>query len=287
MNVSGVLNKMAVSFDHGMVSYELRVGESQTPLADLIGHGLRIEYSDQILCAHCGNPTSRSYSGGYCYQCFKTLAQTDLCIVRPDRCHYALGTCREPEWADGFCMQTHVVYLACSSGPKVGLTREGQQLTRWIDQGACKAVPVYRAQTRHLAGVVEVMLTQHMSDRTDWRKMLTESGESVDLEAIKRRVTNLVNLPEGVTGFDAEPVAFTYPGEPEKLPTRSLNNRFVLSGQTPVVEGRLMAIKGQFLIFEHGVFNVRQHRSYNVNVQLVADDLLNVTPEADTQMELF
>ena len=110
------------------------------------------------------------------------LAQCDICIVRPEKCHYHEGTCREPDWADDHCMQPHIVYLANSSGVKVGITRHTQIPTRWIDQGASQALQIFRVPHRYLSGLVEVALKEHVSDRTDWRRMLKGSPKPVDLE---------------------------------------------------------------------------------------------------------
>ncbi len=118
---------------------------------------------------HCGASTRKSYGDGYCYPCFKTLARCDLCVVSPDRCHYAAGTCREPAWGEAFCMQPHVVYLANSAGAKVGITKPENLPGRWLDQGATQAVVIMRTHSRHQAGCVEAALARHVSDRTDWR----------------------------------------------------------------------------------------------------------------------
>jgi hypothetical protein len=53
-------------------------------------------------------------------------------------------------------MQPHYVYLANSSGLKVGLTRASQIPTRWLDQGAAQALLCVRVPTRRQAGLVEV-----------------------------------------------------------------------------------------------------------------------------------
>jgi hypothetical protein len=278
---------MPVAEHEGDVAYTLAVGDQRIGLNQFLGTGLAISYAGRIECCHCGADTPRSYSGGYCYTCFKTLAQTDLCVVSPDRCHFDKGTCRDPEWAQGFCMQPHVVYLACSSGPKVGITRKGREITRWIDQGASKAIVLYQTISRHLAGVVEVMIAARLSDRTDWRRMLIEEGESVDLGGHIQQIRSLLNLPEGVSEMRGEEIAFKYPGDPASLSSAVLKNRFVLSSDLPRIEGRLHAIKGQFLIFDHGVFNVRQHQSFDVVVESIAMENLNPTPRPDTQMELF
>ena len=101
------------------------MGGDLVPLNPLIGEGLRIDYSGEIRCIHCDRKTSKSFNQGYCYPCFTRLAQCDSCIVSPEKCHYHAGTCREPEWGESFCMQPHLVYLAKSTGPKVGITRRG------------------------------------------------------------------------------------------------------------------------------------------------------------------
>jgi hypothetical protein len=68
--------------------------------------------------------------------------------VSPEKCHYHAGTCREPEWGEAHCMIDHFVYLANTSGLKVGITRGTQVPTRWIDQGATQALPVFRVASR-------------------------------------------------------------------------------------------------------------------------------------------
>ena len=138
----GCLEKMAVDLADPVV-YRLRVGEARVDLNPLLGQSLALRYSGRIQCVHCGNKTNKSFSQGYCYPCFIKLAQCDMCIVKPETCHYAAGTCREPDWGKQFCFQPHVVYLANSSGIKVGITRRSQIPTRWIDQGAVQALPVF------------------------------------------------------------------------------------------------------------------------------------------------
>ncbi|WP_153944945.1 DUF2797 domain-containing protein, partial [Acinetobacter baumannii] len=69
------------------------------------------------------------------------------------------------------CMIPHYVYLALSSGVKVGLTRKNNEKKRWVDQGAVRAIPIAEVPTRKMAGELEVYLTQYVADKTDWRKM--------------------------------------------------------------------------------------------------------------------
>ena len=100
------------------VCYELPVGDQLLPMNGLIGNQLKLTYLGEINCLHCNRKSNKSFAQGYCYPCFKKLAQCDLCIMKPEQCHYAAGTCREPEWGEQFCMQDHFVYLANSSGLK-------------------------------------------------------------------------------------------------------------------------------------------------------------------------
>ena len=65
-------------------------------------------------------------------------------------------------------------------GIKVGITRETQVPIRWMDQGAVQALPILRVQKRLDSGKVESLLKAHMSDRTDWRKMLKNQVEVID-----------------------------------------------------------------------------------------------------------
>lgn len=253
----------------------------------VLGQGLCIESLRRISCCHCGAETRRSYGGGYCYPCFTTLARCDLCVVSPARCHYAQGTCREPDWGESFCMQPHVVYLANSSGPKVGLTRSGGEMRRWLDQGASQGLLIAATPDRRRAGMVEALLAQQVSDRTNWRKLLRGPSAAVDLPRLRDAVRPAAALPEGVQWLeDRQPVTLGYPvvGYPRQL------NRFRLDRHA-VVAGRLMGIKGQYLLFEHGVFPVREHRGWHVRVTVAAAGAVDQQPadlsSAAGQMELL
>ncbi len=103
--------------------------------------------------------------------------------MSPEKCHYDKGTCRDASWGDEFCMQDHIVYLANSSGIKVGITRHSQIPTRWLDQGAMQAMPIARVSTRQLSGLLEVIFKQHVSDKTNWRTLLKQDAIDLDLPA--------------------------------------------------------------------------------------------------------
>jgi hypothetical protein len=254
------------------VAYTLPLGEERLPLNPLLGKTVRIEYNGQIQCAGCGQLTKKSFNEGFCFRCFSTLAQCDLCIVKPELCHFAKGTCREPEWGRTHCMQPHYVYLANASGIKVGITRGSQVPTRWLDQGAVQALLLLQVHSRHQAGLVEVAMKQHVSDRTDWRKMLKGEPEMHDLKAQREGLlarcaealaTSAVTTerPEPVFLETEEVRKFNYPvlTYPQRVTALNLD-------KTAVVEGTLLGIKGQYLIFDVGVLNVRKFTGYQVTV---------------------
>lgn len=267
----GALNKMAVRLGDP-VQYAFRLGEEEVPVNPLIGKSLRLEYLGEIHCTHCGRRTNKSFSQGYCYPCFKKLPQCDSCIVSPEKCHHELGTCRDPQWGEQFCMTDHVVYLANSSGIKVGITRATQLPTRWLDQGASQALPILRVATRQQSGLVEDLLRSQVADRTNWRALLKGDAVPVDLAAVREQLFD--SCREGLEALqrrfglqaiqllaDAETVEIRYPVEvyPSKIASFDLD-------KTPVVEGTLLGIKGQYLIFDTGVINIRKYTAYQLAV---------------------
>lgn len=252
------------------VTYALPLDDELLPLNPLLGQHLKLAFSGRIFCVHCGRDTKKSFNQGYCYPCFQKLAQCDSCIISPEKCHYDAGTCREPLWGDEFCMQDHIVYLANSSGIKVGITRASQIPTRWIDQGAVQALAVLRVRNRQQSGFAEVMFRQHVTDRTNWRAMLKENGASLDLLAERDRLlaecqSEIVDL-QNQFGINAvsilngvDPVSISYPvnAYPEKVSSFNFD-------KTSCVEGKLMGIKGQYLIFDSGVINIRKFSGYQI-----------------------
>ncbi len=255
------------------VDYRLPVGTQEVGLNALLGQTLRLTFSGEIQCVACGRKTKKSFNQGYCYPCFQSLAQCDLCIVKPELCHYEQGTCREPAWGEAHCMQPHYVYIANSSDLKVGITRGSQIPTRWMDQGAVQALPIFRVQSRYQAGLLEVMFKTHMADRTNWQRMLKGDPELVDLVAKRDEALGLchaaLNDHKKAAGAGAlslleeeEPRSFTYPVLEYPTKVKSLN-----FDKTPEIEGTLLGIKGQYLMFDTGVLNVRKFGGYAVRFE--------------------
>jgi len=267
----GTLRKMASRLE-APVAYGIRLGDEELPLNPLIEKPIRLQFSGVINCVNCARKTNKSFSQGYCYPCFQRLAQCDSCIIHPEKCHFEMGSCREPAWGEQFCMQDHIVYLANSSGLKVGITRATQVPTRWVDQGATQALAIIRVRTRLQSGAVEVMFKQHVADKTNWRDMLKGDAAELDMHAEAERLIELVKPDlqelEDKFGFFAisvlngvDTVSIKYPvvTYPEKIASHNFD-------KTPIVEGTLMGIKGQYLLLDTGVINLRRFSGYEVSL---------------------
>ncbi len=270
--MKGNLQKMRGELrEDGHIDYTLRVGADELPLNPLLGKSLKLTYSGAIHCDACGRKTSKSYAQGHCYPCMKKLARCDMCILKPETCHYADGTCREPDWGETHCMIPHYVYLANTSGIKVGITRQSQIPTRWIDQGATQALPIFMVMTRQLSGLVETALAKLIADKTNWRAMLKGDHDDIDLKTradalLPQIEKQLASLRESfgdtaMQRIDEEIVALHYPVA--QYPTKIASHNF---DKNPVVEGTLQGIKGQYLIFDTGVINIRKFTGYEVEV---------------------
>ncbi len=271
MQAHGHLRKMQVALDE-TVQYTLRLDALEIPLNALLGRSITLRYANTIHCIHCGRKTKKSFNQGYCYPCFTRLAQCDLCIVKPELCHFAAGTCREPDWAQQHCFQPHYVYLANSSGIKVGITRASQLPTRWIDQGASAAIPLFKVDSRRLSGLIEVRFKSHVADRTQWQRMLKGPAEPLDLKAKRDELLALTasELESLRNEFgnqsieslvDADNVEINYPVLAYPSKVKSFNFE-----KTPEVSGILQGIKGQYLILDTGVINIRKFAGYEVTM---------------------
>lgn len=273
-SVQGCLSKMAAALpgrQDEQVDYHLRAGEHRVALNERIGEPLSLRWTGAIACTHCGRATKKSFAQGHCYPCFKRLAQCDTCIMKPETCHFFQGTCREPEWGERHCFQPHIVYLANSSGLKVGITRKTQMPTRWLDQGAIQALPILEVDTRQQSGFVEMLFKEQVADRTNWRAMLKGDVETMDLSAERDRLLTLLadglNQLRETHGSDAirlleQPAQhFHYPVS--VFPKKVVSHNF---DKQPLVEGVLQGVKGQYLILDSGVINLRKFTGYEIQV---------------------
>lgn len=267
----GTLEKLQAQWQQPMV-YHLPIGEHRVPLNPLLGKHITLSFSGKIYCRHCGKATNKSYGQGYCYTHFISLAQTDSCIMSPEKCHWQQGTCRDPAWGDAFCRQSHYVYLANSSGVKVGITRMTQLPTRWIDQGAAQAMVIARVSERLLAGELEVLLATRVKDKTNWKALVSGDAEPLDLAQARDQLADELQLPlqallakHGSASmewiFHAEQTELSYPIDEYPSVTSSIN-----PDKQPEVSGRLLGIKGQYLLLDTGVLNIRRCTSYEAHL---------------------
>lgn len=272
---SGNLSKMQARLsDTGDVQYLLSLGEHAINVNELIGKPVSLRFIQQIHCTACGRKTNKSFNQGYCYPCFTSLAQCDSCIMSPEKCHFQAGTCREPQWGEEFCNREHFVYLANSTGIKVGITRGTQLPTRWLDQGAVQGLPIARVATRQISGLFETIFKQHIADKTNWRALLKEDASVIDLAAQRDHLFALCRDEiqtlqqrfgiDKVQLLDDAPVTgIRYPVEayPQKINSHNLDKE-------PHLTGTLLGIKGQYWILDNAVINIRKYTGYRVELAI-------------------
>ncbi len=246
------------------VRYTLILGDDAIDMNSLINKDIRLFWNGDIFCSACGKKTKNSFGEGFCYPCFQSAPEATECTIRPELCRAHLGEGRDPEWEERNHNTPHIVYLAASDIVKVGVTRITQVPTRWIDQGASSAIRLAETPNRYEAGILEVALKSFFADKTNWQRMLkNEVDDSIDLVEEKWNLHD--QLPEDLIHFfseNDEVIEINYPvlTYPTKVKSLSFD-------KTPTIEGKLVGIKGQYLIFEDGsVLNIRKHTSYFLDV---------------------
>lgn len=260
---AGTLLKMKNKLIEKMATYTLSLPEKDIEMNPLVGKKIKIEWTGLIHCIDSAKPIKKTFGQGYSYPSFMKLAACDLCYVKPELCHYAKGTCREPKWGEDHCMKPHIVYLSLTSGPKVGITRETNIPYRFIDQGAVRALPILKVASRLDSGLIEIEIAKVIPDKTSWQKMLKGEFEEVDLFTIREQIYNdLGDLLDSLEAedLDSEEISINYPilSLPPKMPSLDLE-------KLKVIEGELLGIKGQYLIFDTGVFNMRKFQGYQIS----------------------
>lgn len=267
MKASGNLLKMRAELNQP-IDYFLKIGEEEIYLNDLLGKNITLEHNGVINCIHCGKKTKKSFSQGFCYNCMLTAPEADESVIRPELSKAQFGVARDMTWAEEHDLIDHIVYLSVTNDLKVGVTRFHQVPTRWIDQGAVKAIKLALTPNRHIAGIMESYLKKHVADITKWQAMLKDDyNTNLDLFQEKKRISGL--LPAELQKYISEDdtiVEMTYPGDYKLEKVKSLG-----FDKLPIIEGIVRRIKGQYLIFENGtVLNIRKHNGYFVNFKVNA-----------------
>ncbi len=247
------------------------------PINGFIGQKIKLEYLDRINCVACDRDINKSFNGGYCFPCLQSLAECDTCIIKPELCHFDNGTCRDNDFAASHCNISHSLYLSLTSSMKIGVTRQIQEKTRWVDQGAIKAIRLLSLKRRLHAGLLEVEIAKDMADKTNWRRMLKNEVDEKDLEferdILLERIKKIIE-----SGVLSEDLSYLFDSEEFKNPSSKVQqiDYPVLEypvkikshnfDKNPVVEGILQGIKGQYLILDTGVINLRKFAGYKVRL---------------------
>lgn len=181
-------------------------------------------------------------------------------------------------------MQPHVVYLAISSGPKVGITRRGREHSRWRDQGASQAMRLIDAPSRRAAGIIESRVAHMISDRTDWRRLVTGTGVKVDLGRLAAQLQAQLGELTGVCQqteqahmavldtAERQAIGWNVDGHITQLehpvlkysPAKRIS---MVAGET--FRDNLLGILGRYLLFSRGVLHLDEYRGRTVTVELV------------------
>lgn len=263
MTFEGVLTKMESEFSEP-IQYYLVFETDFLNMNQLLEKTITMQFI-KYQCLNCGLDKP-IYRQGFCKSCFFDIPQAADWVLRPELSTAHLDKeDRDLEYEKKVQLQPHIVYLANSSNVKVGVTRKSQIPTRWIDQGAHEAIEIVEVPNRYLAGITEVALKEHVSDKTNWRDMLKNDIKDEDLvewrERLKQYIPNeakdyfIANNTETNLNF---PV-LKYPLKP-----KSLN---IEKEQT--YSGKLVGIKGQYLIFEdQTVFNIRGNEGLFVGISV-------------------
>lgn len=263
MQYQGVLRKMQTELADPIQYYLIFDGDFLN-LNQVLNKELTISFL-KYQCLNCGEDRP-IFRQGFCRTCFYETPTAGDWIMRPELSTAHLDKeDRDLEYEKKVQLQPHIVYLANSSNIKVGVTRKSQVPTRWIDQGAHEAIEIVEVPNRYLAGVTEVALKEHIGDKTNWRKMLTNEIDDEDLVEYRNKLKKYI--PEEAAAYYIESntethLVFPVLQYPKKVKSLNLD-------KTPIYSGVLKGIKGQYLIFEDNtVFNVRGSEGYVVSLEV-------------------
>jgi len=265
IKLEGNIRKMRVEYN-AIIQYSVALSGQFEPLNDHIGSNISLQWNGIINCVQCGNQTKKSFFQGFCYPCFIQAPESSECILKPELCQAHEGISRDMEWSKVHCLTDHFVYLSLTSGIKVGVTRYTQIPTRWIDQGAIKALKLAKTPNRYLAGAIEVKLKEFVSDRTSWQKMLKNDVDQ-SIRLIDYKIKLKQNLGDELSQYvlDEEiETLLNYPINqyPEKI--KSIN-----FDKVNEYEGKLTGIKGQYLYLDNQyVVNMRKYSGYYFKINI-------------------
>ncbi len=269
MKLEGNIRKMNVGLtdtvDYSLPLYQNLEPNENAPMTSLVGKDIKIQFDGLINCVATGKKINKTFGEGLSYDAWRNAPQAVESIINPelDQSHLGIGL-RDLDWERTRHAKPHYVYLALTSAMKVGVTKENSIPSRWIDQGAWKVMKFAKTPYRQKAGMIEKELKAHISDKTNWRKMLTDERADIDFSSERQRLKDL--LPIHLKQFvlpENDILEITYPviEYPEKVKSVKLDSN-------PVIESKLMGIRGQYLLLEDGkVINLRSHAGYYITLE--------------------
>lgn len=263
MIYQGVLKKMMTE-NADEIQYYLDMKTDFLNMNQLINKEISLNFVTYE-CLNC-HLEKEIYRQGYCKSCFFDAPNAGDWIMRPELSKAHLDEeDRDLTYEKSVQLQPHIVYLANSGNVKVGVTRKTQVPTRWIDQGAHEAIEIVEVPNRYLAGITEVALKEHVGDKTNWRKMLKNDIEDANLVAWREKLKGFI--PEEAKQYFIENNAETHLKFPVlKYPEKPKSLNLI---KTPSYKGKLVGVKGQYLIFEdQTVFNVRSNEGLVVSIEI-------------------
>tara|TARA_B100000902_G_scaffold302663_1_gene290686 strand:+ start:35399 stop:36220 length:822 start_codon:yes stop_codon:yes gene_type:complete len=260
---NNIIQKMTTTMGN-VVQYHINLNDQKILMNELIGNEITFSWSGKVIC-QCGRIMKSFYRANFCYKCYWESPLASQSIFKPELCTAHLGIEeRNLEWEKKFQIAPHYVYLANSSGLKVGITRKSQGITRWIDQGASQAIIIAEVPNRKFSGDIEVSLKRFVNDITNWRKMLSGEPEKIKLIDIKEKLSQFI--PDHLKKYKLEDNTVTeikYPVNeyPSKIKSIKLEKK-------PIISGELLGIKGQYLILDNNrVMNIRSHEGFIVKFE--------------------
>lgn len=263
MMFSGVLQKMT-SIHDDPIRYILEFESNFILMHQAINKEIQISKKGYCCLSCSGN--IEIFANGFCKKCFFESPKSGDWVMRPELSKAHLDQeDRDLEFEKEMQLQPHIVYFSITSGLKVGVTRKSNMITRWVDQGAVESIILLELPNRYLAGLAEVELKEEYSDKTNWRKMLTNEISKVDL--VKEKKNGLDRLSDELKKYESvvdKVYRFNYNvlDYPKTVKSMSLK-------KSDQIKGRLVGIKGQYLIFEDSsVFNIRSNEGYVVEIGL-------------------
>lgn len=262
MKLSGPLQKMSNDLTFP-IRYRLNLGGHLLLMNDLVGRELSFHWTGKHRC-FCGHLVDQVHERNFCRDCFFTKPEASMTIMKPELSTAHLGIEeRDLEFEKRLQLQPHYVYLAKTNEIKVGVTRNTQMPYRWMDQGAAEATILLEVPNRYLAGEAEVLLKEHFVDKTNWRSMLkNEPGDGNLEEAFHKAISLLTPELKEYARPEFEHWTMEYPVQqyPSKITSIKLD-------RSPQWTGVLEGIRGQYLLTSKGVFNVRAHEGYIVDLE--------------------